>query len=383
MTYLTLQQVLQQHFPEYERTHKLPLYQLKGVSALMKCRTAIMGGHALYCEKGHLNGYWYNSCGHRSCPQCGALKKEKWLRKVDSFLLDSPHHHWVFTLPHALHDIWFYNRELCQKLLFDSVRKTLQVLSADKQYLRAKFGGILSLHTWARNLTFHPHIHCLIAHGGLLDNNWVEPKRKVMFPAKVMMQLFRGKYLAGLKRLFSKGEVKLPIDMTKTQFLSLMNKWGRLNWVVHCAKRYEHGKGVIKYLARYIRGGAIKNSQLLKCSSERVQYRYWSHERQKVERISLSPSDFIERVLSHIALARKQQYHFIGLYHNRSRRLLTQARACLSQAPIEAVADIQWEEYLGELGNQLCCEQCGGQVMTLRKLSQLECNFLKETLAVQ
>jgi hypothetical protein len=228
-----------------------------------------------------------------------------------------------------------------------------------------------------------PNVHCLIAHGGLLDNNWVEPKRKVMFPAKVMMQLFRGKYLAGLKRLFSKGEVKLPIDMTKTQFLSLMNKWGRLNWVVHCAKRYEHGKGVIKYLARYIRGGAIKNSQLLKCSSERVQYRYWSHERQKVERISLSPSDFIERVLSHIALARKQQYHFIGLYHNRSRRLLTQARACLSQAPIEAVADIQWEEYLGELGNQLCCEQCGGQVMTLRKLSQLECNFLKETLAVQ
>lgn len=380
MKNLTLQQVLQQHFPDYDRMHKLPLYQLKGVSALLKCRTAIMGGHALYCNKGHLNGYWYNSCGHRSCPQCGALKKEQWLRKVDSFLLDSPHHHWVFTLPHALHEVRYYNRELCQKLLFDSVRKTLQVLSADKQYLGAKFGGILSLHTWARNLTFHPHIHCLVTHGGLQDGKWVEPKRKVMFPAKVMMQLFRGKYLAGLKQLLSRGELLLPKEMTKVRLLSLINKWGRLDWVVHCAKRYEHGKGVVKYLARYIRGGAIKNSQLLKCNKGAVEYKYWSHERQKVERVSLSPTDFITRVISHIALARKQQYHFIGLYHNRSRGLLKQARAYFNQGVIEVATDVSWSDYLDAQGSGLCCEQCGGKVVILRKLSQLECHFLNEGL---
>ena len=98
----TVQAFLQKRFESYSKNHRLPLYQLKGISRLSSCRTSSMGGHALYCDNGHLNGYWYNSCGHRSCPQCGALKREQWLKKVDSFILDTSHHYWVFTLPHGV-----------------------------------------------------------------------------------------------------------------------------------------------------------------------------------------------------------------------------------------------------------------------------------------
>ncbi|EPW5502313.1 IS91 family transposase [Vibrio vulnificus] len=376
----TLQRVMHQHFSEYQQTHKLPLYQLKGVSSLLKCRTEAMGGHALYCEEGHLNGYWYNSCGHRSCPQCGALKKERWQRKVEGMLLDIPYHHWVFTLPHALHDIWFYNREACQKLLFASVRKTLQVLSADKQYLGATLGAILSLHTWARNLTFHPHIHCLVTHGGLSEDDWVEPKRKIQFPAKVMMELFRGKYLAGIKKLLNLGKLVRPEGMSKAQLLSLLNRWGRQAWVVHCTKRYEHGSGVAKYLARYIRGGAIKNSQILKSNNRVVKYRYWSHERQKLESITLSSEQFIGRLLHHVALPRKPQYQFVGLYHNRSRESLSRARACHGQGEVDSMSELTWRDFLSQQEKVSCCSECGGALSRLRKLSRWELDFKKSEI---
>ena len=211
----------------------------------------------------HLNGVWYNSCHHRSCPKCNTLKAEQWLQKTQSLLLDCPHHHWVFTLPHDLHAIWHYNRAFCHKLLLQSVRKTLQELCLDPKYLGAQAAFILALHTWARNQTFHTHVHCLISHGGISgEDQWKNPKKKIFLPARLMMQVFRGKYLAGIRKGLESGNLIAPKNQSDQQVINLCNKLGRKDWVVHCVKAYLHGKGVAKYLARYIRGGSIKNSQL-------------------------------------------------------------------------------------------------------------------------
>ncbi len=163
----TVQHFLNKCYFDYQQTHNMPLYQIKAVEKMMACRTEALGGHAVYCEEGHLNGVWYNSCRHRGCPQCSAMKTEQWLQQAESLLLDCTHHHWVFTLPHDLLDIWRFNRSLCHTLLFQSVNQTIKQLSADKKYLGAAPGMLLALHTWARNQTLHPHIHCLISHGGL------------------------------------------------------------------------------------------------------------------------------------------------------------------------------------------------------------------------
>ena len=364
----TVQSFMQQALEPYLKSHRLPRYQLKGASRLRACRTAAMGGHALYCGNGHFNGYWYNSCGHRSCPQCGALKREQWQRKVEGFILDCPHHHWVFTLPHALHVLWCYNREQCQQLLFKSVRETIQQLSADSQYLGARSGCILALHTWARNLSFHPHIHCLVTHGGQRETEWVKPKKDILFPAKVMMKLFRGKYLSVLRGLLVDGELSYPSELSKAQVASLLNQWGREDWVVHCTRQYSHGHGVAKYLARYIRGGAIKNTQLRHVSATEVRYSYKSHQTQRTESMTMSHNDFMARIVSHVALPRKQQYHFVGLYHNRSRERLNKARSCLGQAAVGEVKAVSWREFMGAKGDAPCCEACGEQVTVLKRV---------------
>ena len=95
----TIQQILVEHGARLLEKMGLPLLYLKVLDKLMACRTAALGGHAQYCENGHLNGVWYNSCKHRACPQCRAVPTEEWLTNTKAILLDCPHHHIIFTLP--------------------------------------------------------------------------------------------------------------------------------------------------------------------------------------------------------------------------------------------------------------------------------------------
>ena len=370
MKQVTVQSFLQQHFMSYQQSHSVPLYQIKAAEQLMKCRTAALGGHAIYCEDGHLNGIWYNSCKHRSCPQCCALKSAQWQQKAESLLLKCQHHHWVFTLPHDLHPIWCFNRALCQRLFFTSVRETLQKLTVDERYLAATPGYILALHTWARNQVFHPHIHCVISHGGL-DNAgvWHTPKRSLFLPAKILMHIFRGKYLSGLRKALDADKLVVPTNESAQQEINLCNKLGRRDWVVYCAKPYEHGHGVAKYLARYIRGGAIKNSQLLNDTNNIILFRYQSHQSKKTEYLKLHYEQFMQRLLSHFAIPRKQQYQMLGLYYCRCKNKLNEARAYLGQRDVVSFTAVNWQEFMALNHHTQFCKKCGKPLTILRKLT--------------
>lgn len=367
----TVQGFLQASFTHYQQNHALPLYQIKAAEQLMRCRTEALGGHSVYCEDGHLNGVWYNSCQHRSCPQCSALKSEQWQQKAEALLLNCKHHHWVFTLPHDLHTIWRFNRAFCQQLLFTAVRETIQQLSRDPRYLAATPGFILTLHTWARNQVFHPHIHCVISHGGLdATAKWQTPKRKIFLPAQVMMMIFRGKYLAGVKEALAAGELVVPTNVREQQIINLCNKLGRKDWVVHCVKPYEHGQGVAKYLARYIRGGAIKNSQILHVGKQHIKIRYKSHQTQQTEYLNLSHDEFMQRLLSHLALPKKSHYQMVGLYHGKCRDKLNQARKALGQQEVNEIKVLDWQSFIKRQGELGCCEQCGKPLNQLRPIEK-------------
>ena len=74
---VTLQTIFQDAFPAYAQTHPLPLHVRQAARALMQCRTAALGGHIQACPDGHVARVWYNSCRHRSCPQCADLQTER------------------------------------------------------------------------------------------------------------------------------------------------------------------------------------------------------------------------------------------------------------------------------------------------------------------
>ncbi len=227
----------------------------------------------------------------------------------------------------------------------------------------------MALHTWARNQVFHPHIHCVISHGGLDKGGlWQLPKRKSLLPAKVMMAIFRGKYLEGLIDALEARELVLPTGQQGQQVINLCNKLGRIDWIVHCVKAYKHGHGVAKYLARYIRGGAIKNTQLLQLTKDSVLFRFKSHQTKRMEYLKLSHEQFMMRLLSHFAIPRKPQYQMLGLYHGLCKDKLNLAREQLGQSEVKSTTTLDWQGFMESNHRMACCETCGKPLVQLRPL---------------
>ena len=227
MAHVTLQDIFQAGFPDYERTHPLPWHVRKAARAIMRCRTAVLGGHVQSCPDGHMSRIWYNSCKHRSCPQCAFLQIERWLSKQQARLLGCDHYHVIFTIPHDLNPVWLDNVRLMTSLLFAGVRDTLLELLGDPKYLGAQPGIMAALHTWGQTLVLHPHIHCLVTGGGLTpEGHWVAVCTGYLLPGRVVMAVFRGKLLDALRRAWCRGDLQLPAGLRPQQFLNLLNRLG-------------------------------------------------------------------------------------------------------------------------------------------------------------
>src|SRR5574341_64951 len=214
MGLITLQDIFCGAYPDYERTHPLPAHVRRAARAIMQCRTAALGGHVQACPDGHVSRVWYNSCRHRSCPQCAYLQTERWLALQRARLLACDHYHVIFTLPHELHPLWLANVPVMTTLLFQAVRDTLYALLAAPKYLGARPGIIAALHTWSQTLVLHPHVHCLVTGGGLTpDGHWKAVRNGFLLPVRVVMAVFRGKLLSALRRAFARDELVLPEAM--------------------------------------------------------------------------------------------------------------------------------------------------------------------------
>jgi len=237
----TLQQLLDAHYPAFERTHPLPKHVREAVHCLRNCRTAALGGHGQACPEGHIERVWYNSCRHRFCPQCAQLQIAQWLERQRARLLACDHYPVIFTLPRDLNTLWLANVPLLAHLLFRAAWETLSELLAEPKYLGATPGMIAALHTWGQTLVLHPHLHCLVTGGGLAGDTWRAGRTGYLLPARVVMPLFRGKLLAALHTALDAGQLTLSPGVTLAQLRMLLNRLGRTKWHVQIMTRYAHG----------------------------------------------------------------------------------------------------------------------------------------------
>lgn len=346
----------------------------RAAEQIMACRTAALGGHVESCPNGHVHRVHYNSCKHRSCPQCAFLQVERWLARQRDRLLDCAYFHLIFTVPSELNPYWRYNKRTFARLLFRAVHDTLLQLLGDARYLGALAGIIAALHTWGQMLGVHPHVHVLLTAGGLAaDGWWREPVKTCLFPRRVVMQLFRGKLRALLGEAAPRGELVLPPGRTLPQFRGLLNKLGRVAWNVKMLDRYRHGRGVATYLARYVRGGPIGNSRLVSFRDGQVRFGYRDNReldaasgRGRGKVLGLATHDFIARVLEHVPPPGMHTVRSWGLYAASRGAELNQARGRLGQSAVAAPARVRWQEVLERLGHGAAarCAVCGAELIT-------------------
>ena len=350
-----LQQVIAQGYPQLCAIKKLPPQMHRAAWALTACRTAALGGHVQGCPDGHVQRVWYNSCRHRSCPQCNQLQIERWLQQQQARLLDRPHRHLIFTLPHELHPYWRLNADRLTQLLFQAVHQTLTSFVHDPRYLGATPGWISVLHTWGRSLSLHPHIHCALTEGGLdAEGRWRRPVKGCYLPIRAVMAKYRGKYVDLIRRALAAGELRLPTGDSPERCRSRLNRLGRKRWNVHIRERYGNAQGVIDYLARYVRGGPVRTAQLSRFRSDQedVVFRYYAHRdnpdghKRRARRERLSSAAFTERLLQHVPRRGLHVVRSYGLYAAGCAQALDQARAQCGQPPVEKPTPLDWRRYL-------------------------------------
>jgi len=370
---LTIQRILQQHFYAFALNNAVSNAMSRAALQIMNCRTAALGGHINSCPDGHFHQIAYNSCRHRSCPQCAWLAREQWLNQWKERLLVCPHHHCIFTLPHELNTVWRYNKAEFTEVLFHAASETLQELLGDEKYLGGRVGLLCALHTWNQTLQEHIHLHVLVTAGGLgLAGRWLQLKKSCLLPRKVLMIKFRGKFKAMLKQKILSSRIQLPYKMTEQGFDELLRKLTKVDWNVKILNRYPSGTGVATYLARYLKGGPIGNSRLLSLEDGQVTFRYriGTHEggdgkEQGVT--SLEVNSFIRRLLEHVPPRRFQAVRGYGLYSGNQHSRIDEARTALEMPAACNEEELKtWQEICEESGYaETCrCPQCGARLIS-------------------
>jgi hypothetical protein len=230
-------------------------------------------------------------------------------------LLPCEHFHTVFTIPHELLALWAFNRSVLTQLLFDCARSSLLELMADPRRLGVLPGLLMSLHTWGRNLSHHPHLHCLVTAGGVTtDGQWKSSRSHVPISAMPLKRLFRGKFLGLLGQALSHHRLALPEQMDTTYWRDVIRSLYRKDFNVQVGDVYEHGHGVALYLARYVKGGPLPKDRPLVLQDKAVRFEYTDHRDHKTKSMSLPVEQFIDRILWHAPPKGQHVTRHAGLY---------------------------------------------------------------------
>ncbi len=363
----TIQEIIKKNYKAFEGRYRLPQAVRKAAKALMQCRTAALGGHVQACPEGHYHRQWYNSCRNRVCPQCNWLQIEQWLKRQRERLLKCGHYHMIFTIPHELNILWLWNKKKVTNILFRAVRDTLFEFFLDDKHIGAKPGIIATHHTWSQTLIDHPHIHCLITEGGLSkDRQWIMRRNGYLLPVRAVMPVFRGKMLDYVNRTIENGQITLPEGMSIQRWKNLKNKLGRVKWNVHIRQRYEYGNGVLTYLSRYIRGGAISNKRIESLKDGAIIFRHRSGE-SKTEKMELPVNEFLRRYFMHVPEPNTKMVRYYGLYAPTAKEDLAECRRQLAQQPVKEVEEGDWQRYCQDRGTEHPerCPICGKRLVRL------------------
>src|SRR5450432_2374002 len=316
----TVQQLLQKHpLPINKNVHVAKVLQ-----RITVCRTAALGYHVYKCSNeacSHVK-YQYQSCRDRHCPNCGAIKKQEWIEARMQELLPVKYYHVVFTLPHELNSLVMRHRKLLFKLLFDAASATLLRFAKDPKYLGAIPGIISVLHTWGQQLSFHPHIHCIVSGGGIDSNKrWkdaVKAKHKFLFPVKAVQPVYRAYFLKQLQKRINNGLVKMSEDQHK-DWLALRTALYNMDWIVDFREPMGGAAQVVEYLGRYTHKVAISNHRI-KCidADNNVTFEYKDYaDGSKKKSMTLTGAEFLRRYEQHILprrFCKIRHYGYLGNY---------------------------------------------------------------------
>jgi len=286
-----------------ERYPNLPLSHHKALSAIVHCRTGHYG-HSLYqCQSCGGQHRVNHSCGNRHCPQCQQHKTQQWLYHHLDKQLPGPHFLITFTVPETLRPFIRSHQQIAYPALFKASATALKRLAKDKRFIGTALPGFTGiLHTWGRQLQYHPHIHYIVPGGGLSKDRteWLPSRATFFVPVKALSPIYRARFKA---------------DMRQAGLLERIapQVW-TIPWNVH-SQANPNGQTSFKYLAPYVFKVAISNSRLVSLKDRLVTFTYRKPGSARPRTTNLDAIEFIRRFLQHVLPDGFMKVRHFGFMH--------------------------------------------------------------------
>jgi Putative transposase/Transposase zinc-binding domain len=345
--------------------------QRRVMTAIELCRTAALGGHVEQCDQCGHQRISFNSCRDRHCPKCQSLARAQWLDDRRAELLATQYFHVVLTLPEEIAAIAYQNKAPVYGILFHAAAETLLTIAADPKHLGAEIGFFAVLHTWGQNLLHHPHLHCVVAGGGLSPDGtrWISCRPGFFLPVRVLSRLFRRLFLEHLQTAFDAGELQFFSTLAplreRCAFLRYLAPLRQAQWVIYAKPPFAGSEQVLEYVGRYTHRVAISNDRLLDIADGTVRFRWKDYrDRNRQKAMTVSADEFIRRFLLHVLPANFHRIRYYGFLGNRHRaQKLARCRELLGMPATEPLDDEfdkdyrdHYEELTGVSLNQ--CPAC-------------------------
>jgi hypothetical protein len=342
-----INEIFREFGPEYIRRfgNSMPGEHKKVIAAIIACRTEENGSLVYQCEECGESHVLHRSCGNRHCPQCQGHKTRQWLER--QFKRQLPGHHFMvtYTVPEEIRPFLRSHQRIGYAALFAASTEAMKKLAQDPKYIGGDMSGFFGvLHTWGRQLQYHPHIHFIVPGGALSskDGRWHASGEAFYLPVLALSPIFRAKFRDRMEKAGLLDQIPAEV-------------WQK-EWNVNC-QAVGDGSASIKYLAPYVFRVAISDSRMIKVEDGKVFFHYRQQKSNRQRTMELTVMEFMHRFLQHVLPTGFMKVRYYGFLSPASNLPLDEVRA-----RIELAYAFNVKERVTELEPlpAMTCRHCGG-----------------------
>jgi hypothetical protein len=355
-----IQEIFRTHGPAYLARFgaRMPAEHKKVIAAIIACASPASGSLLYGCEACAQERLLPRCCGNRHCPGCQQHKAYAWLDMQLQRQLPTHHFMLTFTVPEQLRAFIRAHQRIGYAALFETSAAAIKKLAPDPKFLGADTPGFFGvLHTWGRQLQYHPHIHYLVPGGAVSsqDGRWHACSPGFYLPVHALSAIFRAKFRDAMQQQGLLAEIPAAL-------------W-ELDWNVNC-QAVGSGQATLKYLARYVFKVAIADSRIVRFDDTEVVFRYRKVHSNRLRTMCLPAFEFMHRFLQHVLPTGFMKVRYFGFLSPS----FTLPRDEL-KARVEMVHGFAPEPNATaiEPSPPWCCRHCGGRLRYRRGARSCRC----------
>ncbi len=355
----TVNDILRVFGPAYLEKYgeRMSLDQIRALQAIQGCRQPQAGSVIFYCQQCHRTHHVPKACGNRHCPSCQGDKARTWLAEQQARLLPCAYFMLTFTVPAEFRAFMRSHPKQCYRALMVAAYQSLSTLAKDDKYLGSgNIGATAVLHTWGRDMSYHPHVHFIVPGGALSPTatEWLPSRVDFLVPVLALSKIFRAKF----KHLLQQAGLLDQIAPAVWQ----------AGWNVHC-QAVGDGRQSLRYLAPYVFRVAIGNHRIRRVEvaedgTGSITFMVKPSKQSTYRPMTVSSEEFIRRFLQHVLPRGLQKIRHFGFMHTRS-KVPRAWLAMLVTVTLNMVYTLTVAPKPQPVPRVALCPHCGGELWCL------------------